>query len=427
MYDTEERKERLVLVAVEKDGHNSEPDLEELALLVETAGAEPVGVIVQKREGIHPGLYIGKGKVDEVAAMVEAMDADGIVSDDELSPAQQRNLAQRLGVKVMDRTMIILDIFAQRAQSAEGKAQVELALLRYRLSHLTGLGVQLSRQAGTAAHGGVGNRGPGEKKLELDRRYIRSRIDQLNKELTEIRENRATLRKKRIRAGQPVIALVGYTNAGKSTLLNSLTGADAFAEDKLFATLDTTTRKTALEGGTEVLFTDTVGFINKLPHHLIRAFRATLEELQYADILLHVVDSSNPAYREQMKVVYETLQKLECIDKPIVTALNKHDLRQNDDENAEPLLTTDTNAGYTLPISAVTGENLPRLLLTLEKVIQSMRKKIAVLIPYSEGALANQVHTTCELLTSEHKDDGTYMELYATPEIAGRLTKYVVA
>jgi len=330
----------------------------------------------------------------------------------------------------MDRTMIILDIFAQRAQSAEGKSQVELALLRYRLSHLTGLGVQLSRQAGTAAHGGVGNRGPGEKKLELDRRYIRSRIDQLNKELEEIRENRATLRKKRIRAGQPVIALVGYTNAGKSTLLNSLTGADALAEDKLFATLDTTTRKTALEGGTEVLFTDTVGFIHKLPHHLVRAFRATLEELQYADILLHVVDSSNPAHREQMAVVYETLQKLECMNKPIVTALNKHDLRPDapdpDATAHDNALTADINAQYTLPISAVTGENLPQLLLALEKVLQSMRKKIAVLIPYSEGALASQVHNTCELLVSEHREDGTYMELYATPEIAGRLDGFIV-
>ncbi|MCL2378706.1 MAG: GTPase HflX [Defluviitaleaceae bacterium] len=433
MYDTEERRERLVLVAVEKDGNDAEPDLEELALLVETAGAEPVGVIIQKREGIHPGLYIGKGKVDEVGDLVNELDADGIVTDDELSPAQQRNLAQRLGVKVMDRTMIILDIFAQRAQSAEGKSQVELALLRYRLSHLTGLGVQLSRQAGTAAHGGVGNRGPGEKKLELDRRYIRSRIDQLNKELAEIRENRATLRKKRIRAGQPVIALVGYTNAGKSTLLNRLTGADVLAEDKLFATLDTTTRKAALsqfrkksetaaEGGTEVLLTDTVGFINKLPHHLVRAFRATLEELEYADILLHVVDSSNPVYREQMAIVYETLQKLGCMNKPVVTALNKSDLC-----TAAVSLAVDANAQYTLPISAATGENLPELLNALEKVLQSMRKKITVLIPYSEGHLASQVHSTCELLASEHRENGTYMELYATPEIAGRLDSYLIS
>jgi len=428
MYDTEERKERLVLVAVEKDGLDAESDLNELALLVETAGAEPVGVIIQKREAIHPGLYIGKGKVDEVMDLVEELGADGIVTDDELSPAQQRNLAQRTGVKVMDRTMIILDIFAQRAQSAEGKSQVELALLRYRLSHLTGLGIQLSRQAGTAAHGGVGNRGPGEKKLELDRRHIRNRIDQLNKELAEIRENRATLRKKRIRTGQPVIALVGYTNAGKSTLLNSLTGADALAEDKLFATLDTTTRKAALEGGTEVLFSDTVGFINKLPHHLVRAFRATLEELQYADILLHVVDSSNLSYRGQMSVVYETLQKLECMDKPIVTVLNKSDLRtlNNNPESADSILTSDVNALQTLSVSATTGENLQELLIILEKVLQSMRKKIKVLIPYNEGGLVSQVHGTCEVLISEHKDNGTYMEIYATSEIVGRLDSFIV-
>ena len=440
MYDTEERKERLVLVAVEKDGHSTDANLDELALLIETAGAEPVGRIIQRREAVHSGLYIGKGKVDEVLDLVKETDADGIVADDELSPAQQRNLAERLRVKVLDRTMIILDIFAQRAQSAEGKAQVELALLRYRLSHLTGLGVQLSRQAGMAAHGGVGNRGPGEKKLELDRRHIRSRIDQLNKELAEIRENRATLRKKRIRTGRPVIALVGYTNAGKSTLLNSLTGADAFAEDKLFATLDTTTRKATLEGGTEVLFTDTVGFIHKLPHHLVQAFRATLEELEYADILLHVVDSSSPTQNEQMAVVYETLQKLECMRKPIVTAFNKSDIRHEiPNPDASDLILpsiasnidrmpppTDPNALHTLLISAATGDNLPQLLCTLEKVLQSMRKKIAVLIPYGEGNLAGQMHGTCEVLAFEHKDDGTYMELYATPEIAGRLEKFVV-
>ena len=430
MYETEDKKERLILVAVEKDGQDAEANLKELALLVETAGAEPVGAIIQRREAVHSGLYIGKGKVDEVQDLISETNADGIVADDELSPAQQRNLASRLGVKVLDRTMVILDIFAQRAQSAEGQTQVELAQLRYRLSHLTGIGVHLSRQAGTAAHGGVGNRGPGEKKLELDRRYIRSRIDQLKKELEEIRENRATLRKKRIRTGQPVIALVGYTNAGKSTLLNALTGADALAEDKLFATLDTTTRKAELEGGTEVLFTDTVGFIHKLPHHLVQAFRATLEELKYADILLHVVDSSNPACREQMAVVYETLQKLECMDKPIVAALNKIDIKRVQDEGLAAdmaiAVINDANALYAVPISAATGESLPELLCTLEKVLQSMRKKMAVLIPYSEGSLASQVHGACEVLVSQHRDDGTYMELYATPEISGRLQQYVV-
>ena len=429
MYDTEERKERLILVAVEKESTNAEKDLDELAQLVETAGAEATGRIIQKREAVHSGTYIGKGKVDEVQDLIEETGADGIVTDDELSPAQQRNLAQRLKVKVMDRTMIILDIFAQRAQSAEGKAQVELALLRYRLSHLTGLGIGMSRQAGVAAHGGVGNRGPGEKKLELDRRYIRSRIDQLNKELTEIRENRATLRKKRIKAGQPVVALVGYTNAGKSTLLNSLTGADAFAEDKLFATLDTTTRKATLEGGTEVLFTDTVGFINKLPHHLVRAFRATLEELEYADILVHVVDGSNAdGYAEQMAVVYDTLEKLGCMGKPIITAFNKMDIRIPPDGSTlrEEEVSKDPIAQHSTHISAKTGDGLPNLLRTIEDVIQSMRKHMAVLIPYNEGALTSQAHNTCEVLMSEHRDNGIYMELYATPELAGRLEKYVI-
>jgi len=422
MYETEEKKERFVLVAVERDGFDAEADLNELELLVETANAETVGRVIQKREAVHSGTYMGKGKVEEVRDLVEELEADGIVTDDELSPAQQRNLSKILGVKVLDRTMVILDIFARRAQSAEGKAQVELAQLRYRLSRLSGLGIQLSRQAGTAAHGGVGNRGPGEKKLELDRRYIRSRIDQLNKELKEVRENRATLRKKRIRAGQPVIALVGYTNAGKSTLLNALTGADAFAEDKLFATLDTTTRKTALEGGLEVLFTDTVGFIHKLPHHLVQAFRATLEELAYSDILLHVVDSANPMYPGQMSVVYETLKKLECMDKPIVTALNKADIKN--DEIDFPL--TDAQAMHTIPISAVTGAGLPELLLAIEKVLQSMRNRMTILIPYSEGGLTSQIHSTCEVLVSEHRETGTYMELYATSEMAGRLIAFAV-
>ena len=421
MYETEDKKERLVLVAVEKDGYDAESDLDELALLAETAGTEPVGRIIQKREAVHSGTYIGKGKVEEVREMVEAFNADGIITDDELSPAQQRNLAKILGVKVLDRTMVILDIFAQRAQSSEGKAQVELAQLRYRLSHLSGLGVQLSRQAGTAAHGGVGNRGPGEKKLELDRRYIRSRIDQLKKELKEVSENRATLRKKRIRSGQPVVALVGYTNAGKSTLLNALTDANAFAEDKLFATLDTTTRKAILECGQEVLISDTVGFINKLPHHLIQAFRATLEELKYADILMHVVDSANPKHHAQMGVVYETLKKLEIHDKPIITALNKADIRPDD-----IAWHNDEMAAHTISIAAHDGSGLPTLLSAVENVLQSMLSKMTVLIPYSEGALTSQAHSTCEVLVSEHKNDGTYMELYATPEMVGRLSIYVL-
>jgi len=420
MYETQQKKERFILIAVEKDGTDSETNLNELSLLVDTAGAEEVGRIIQKRDAMHPGHYLGKGKLDEVMALVDALDADAIVADDELTASQQRNLAQRLNVKVLDRTMVILDIFAQRAQTAEGKAQVELAQLKYSLSHLIGLGISLSRQAGVSAHGGVGNRGPGEKKLELDRRHIRNRIDQLNKELKELRENRAVLRKKREKQDIPVVALVGYTNAGKSTLLNALTGAGVLAEDKLFATLDTTTRKVEIpNGGAELLFTDTVGFINKLPHHLIQAFRATLEETRFADILVHVVDASSPQCAQQMDTVYATLKSLECLDKPIITALNKMDMIEG---AAEP----DPVAVYSLPISAREGTNIPKLLAAVEKVIDSMRSKITALIPYAHGSLVNQIYATCKVLDTQNREDGTYMEFYATSEIAARVAEFRV-
>jgi len=453
MYNTAEQKEKFVLIAVEKSGVDSETNLNELSLLVDTAGAEEVGRIIQKREAIHSALYLGKGKLDEVMEIIEATGADAVVADDELTASQQRNLAERFNVKVLDRTMVILDIFAQRAQTAEGKAQVELAQLKYSLSHLTGLGVSLSRQAGMAAHGGVGNRGPGEKKLELDRRHIRNRIDQLNKELKELRENRALLRKKRTKQDIPVVALVGYTNAGKSTLLNALTGASVLAEDKLFATLDTTTRKMELpNGGAELLLTDTVGFINKLPHHLIQAFRATLEETRFADILLHVVDGSSPQYKQQMDTVYATLKSLECMDKPIITAFNKMDLSsiaipgltgayqdKNPRHQADSLSqgstyvkrnysthAIDPLAGHAISISAREGTNIPELLKTVETVIDSMRSKVAVLIPYTHGALVSKIHDTCKVLNVENRDDGTYIELFATDEIMAKTAEFVV-
>ncbi len=367
MHDTKTEKERFVLIAVDDDRQgDTEANLDELALLCETAGAEVVGRLVQKREGVHPGHYLGKGKLDELADLISLHNATGIVADDELSSNSQHNLSNILKCKILDRTTVILDIFADHATTAEGKTQVELAQLKYRLSHLAGLGGQLSRLGG-----GIGTRGPGEKKLETDRRHIRGRINHLNSELKEITSKRSVLREKRGKAGITVFSAVGYTNAGKSTLMNALTGAvgtdrAVLAENKLFATLDTTVRKLNLkyphpngpEYGDiykEALFTDTVGFIQKLPHTLIQAFRATLEEMNFADVLVHVVDASNPACAQQMKVVYDTLSDLKCINKPIITVFNKTDL---DIERPLPL---DRHAVHTIEISAKTGKNIDAL------------------------------------------------------------------
>ena len=310
-FENNEMEERVILVGVSsQDGDDTEDSLDELEELVKTAGAVTVGRVIQNRQTIHPGLYIGSGKVEELLDEIAWTNATGIVCDDELSPAQLRNLSDALNVKVMDRTLIILDIFAARASTSEGKIQVELAQLRYRMSRLSGIGKSMSRLGG-----GIGTRGPGEKKLEVDRRLIASRISQLKRELEEVKRHREVNRVARQRNHVPVAAIVGYTNAGKSTLLNALTGAGILAEDKLFATLDPTTRMLELPGSQKLLLTDTVGFIRKLPHHLIDAFRSTLEEAKYADFIIHVVDASNPQAAKQMHIVYETLHQLEVTDK----------------------------------------------------------------------------------------------------------------
>ena len=321
LYDLNEAEERVILVGVQEgDGDDTEESVEELAELTKTAGALVVGTVIQKRERIHPGTYVGKGKMEELKMLLTALDATGIICDDELSPVQMNNLQQELDCKVMDRTLLILDIFADHASTSEGKIQVELAQLRYRAVRLVGLRNSLSRLGG-----GIGTRGPGEKKLEMDRRLIKERISQLKRELEQVKRHRELLREGRKRDRVMTAAIVGYTNAGKSTLLNTLTDAGVLSEDKLFATLDPTTRMLELSGGTRVYLTDTVGFIRKLPHHLIEAFKSTLEEAKYADIILHVVDASNPQMEDQMRVVYDTLRELEVTNKKVVTLFNKQD------------------------------------------------------------------------------------------------------
>lgn len=415
LYDVGRPAERVILVAVDEDGGQNDECLNELEELAETAGAVTVGRLVQHREKRHPGHYIGKGKAEELKMMITALDADGIITDDELTPAQMRNLEDMLDIKVMDRTMVILDIFAARAMSNEGKIQVELAQLKYRLTRLSGQGTALSRLGG-----GIGTRGPGEKKLETDRRYIKERIAELEKSLADIKTHRELLRIGRGKKGIINVSLVGYTNAGKSSLLNRLTDAGVLAENKLFATLDTTSRELKLPSGTSVILTDTVGFIRKLPHHLIQAFRATLEEMTYADILLHVVDVSNDEREEQMATVYSTLKELGCGQTPVITAYNKVD------KDVLKPLPRDATARETVEISARDGIGLDELLNDIEKVIKSFKKHIKVLVPYSEGRLMAMVYAKCEVIHEEHTENGVLAEVYADNEMENRLEKYTL-
>ena len=410
-YEMEQLEERVVLVGVsERDGDDAEDSLVELAELVKTAGATVVGTLIQRRESIHPGMYVGTGKVQEIAELVEQTGATGIVCDDELSPAQLKNLEQMLDTKVMDRTLIILDIFAARATTSEGKIQVELAQLKYRLSRLSGLGRSMSRLGG-----GIGTRGPGEKKLEMDRRLINDRIAQLNHELKEIKRHREITRAKREKNQIPVVAIVGYTNAGKSTLLNHLTNADVLEEDKLFATLDPTTRILELAGRQQVLLTDTVGFIRKLPHHLIQAFRSTLEEAKYADYIFHVVDASNPQRDKQMHITYATLDELGVKDKTIVTLFNKQDLRTEHD----PL--HDFRADYVLNISAGKEEGLEEVKALLEELLRENKIYIERVIPYAKAGIIQLIRKQGELISEEYVAEGIAIKAYVPMEIYGKM------
>ncbi len=396
--------EKVILVGV-CCGEESLDELEELA---GTAGAVTVGRLVQSREQAHPGTYIGKGKIEELKDRIFELDATGIICDDELSPAQFRNLEQELEVKVMDRTLLILDIFASRAFTSEGKIQVELAQLKYRLARLVGLRSSLSRLGG-----GIGTRGPGEKKLEMDRRLVKDRIAQLNRELAQVKRHRQVARARRGKNQAPVAAIVGYTNAGKSTLLNTLTGAGVLQEDKLFATLDPTTRQLSLPGGQKALLTDTVGFIRKLPHHLIEAFRSTLEEARYADIILHVADASNPDMEQQMHVVYETLQNLGVSGKTVITLFNKADLLKE-----RPRL-QDYRADHMLFISAKTGQGLSELLELLEQLLRERQVLIERIYPYSKAGVIQMIRKHGQLLKEEYLSEGIYVKAYVPMELYG--------
>ncbi len=407
LYEMKEQQERVILVAVSTDDHDdTEKSLDELEELAATAGAVTVGRVIQNLDQVHAGTYVGKGKLDEIRELIWETQATGIICDDELTPIQLGNMEDALDTKVMDRTLIILDIFAGRASTNEGKIQVELAQLKYRQSRLTGLGKSLSRLGG-----GIGTRGPGEKKLEIDRRLIKNRIAQLNRELKDVKRHREVTREQRNKNKVPVIAIVGYTNAGKSTLLNHLTGAGVLEEDQLFATLDPTTRNLKLPSKQEVLITDTVGFIRKLPHHLIEAFRSTLEEAKYADIILHVVDASNPQVDEQMYIVYETLMNLEVKNKPIITAFNKQDKVVG-----SPIL-RDFKADHVVRISAKKGDGIDTLLATIEKVLRAQKVLIEKVYPYAEAGKIQLIRKYGELLEEAYQDDGIFARGYVPADI----------
>ncbi|MFR3834372.1 MAG: GTPase HflX [Eubacterium sp.] len=410
MYENKEELEKVILVAVSTGNEeDAQESLDELEELVSTAGAVVVGRVVQNLEHINNTTYVGTGKVKEIKDLIWETDADAIVCDDELSPAQYKNLEDELEVKVMDRTLIILDIFAGRAKTAEGKIQVELAQLRYRSTRLIGMR-NLSRQGG-----GIGTRGPGEKKLEVDRRLIRNRISQLKEQVSEMENHRQVTRAKRQENPVPVVAIVGYTNAGKSTLLNTVTNAEVLEEDKLFATLDPTTRNYKLPDGQEVLLTDTVGFIRKLPHHLIDAFRSTLEEAKYSDIIIHVVDASNPSMDKNVHAVYETLDNLGVKDKTIITVFNKEDKLET-----KPIL-RDFKADYVVHGAIKKGIGIDDINEAIENAVKLMRVLYENVFTYAEAGKTGLIRKYGQLLEEEYKEDGIHVKAYVPTSLIGRL------
>ena len=411
MYEMDEIKEKVILVSADTQGEETaERSLDELADLAKTAGAEVAGRLVQARESAHPATYIGRGKLLELKDLIWETGATGIICDDELTSAQLGNLEEELSCKVIDRTLLILDIFAAHAVTGEGKIQVELAQLRYRASRLTGLGRSLSRLGG-----GIGTRGPGEKKLEMDRRLIRERISRLKKDLKDVEKHRELLRAQRKNSGLKTAALVGYTSAGKSSIENALTDAGVLEDAMLFSTLDTTTRSLMLDNTQEILLTDTVGFIRKLPHHLVEAFKSTLEEAKYADIILHVVDASNPQMEEQMHVVYDTLRSLGAEGKPVITLFNKQDRLERE------VRIRDFQADYAIPCSAKTGQGLPELKLALLEIIRRDQVYIERLYDFSEAGKIQVIRAKGQLLSEEYVPEGIAVKAYVPKEICAQV------
>lgn len=409
MYEMEQIEETVILAGIDTgDGEAAERSLDELEELAKTAGAKVAGRLIQAREAAHPATYVGRGKLMELKELIWETDAAGIICDDELTSAQLGNLEAELSCKVIDRTLLILDIFAARAASGEGKIQVELAQLRYRASRLTGLGRSLSRLGG-----GIGTRGPGEKKLEMDRRLIRERISRLKRELKDVEKHRELIRTQRKQSGLKVAALVGYTSAGKSSIENALTDAGILEDAMLFSTLDTTTRSLMLDNTQEILLTDTVGFIRKLPHHLVEAFKSTLEEAKYADIIIHVVDASNPQMDEQMHVVYETLRQLGAEGKPVVTLFNKQDLLEN------PVRQKDFRADYSIPASAKTGQGLEELKKALLEIIRRDQIYIERLYDFSEAGKIQIIRSRGQLVSEEYVPEGIAVKAYVPKDIYG--------
>ena len=418
MQNTEEKVQRFVLVAVStgRDETDAERSLDELEDLLKTAGGEACGRVIQNLERIDNRTYVGSGKVEEIRMIIKDTEADGIICDDELTPAQLANLGELLDTKIIDRTLLILDIFTQRAATREGQMQVELAQLEYRLTRLRGLPGELSRQGAAV---GTHTRGAGETKLEMDRRYIRSRIAQLKRDLKEVAENRDRERASRRKSRIPVVALVGYTNAGKSTVLNRLTSAGVLEENELFATLDTTVRRCTMPDGRLILLVDTVGFIHKLPAHLVKAFRSTLEEVNEADLLVHVVDASSPMAELQMKVTHDELSNLGAAFKPIITVLNKQDLVQEEEGLVIPY-----KAEAVVKISALEEEGQNALMAAIGAYLDKLDSKMELLIPYDKAGIADRLHREAVILQEDYTDEGIAMTIRADEELKRIVKSY---